>query len=212
MTLLRQLIAGVSLLFFVLLCGVQLIYLANARVQLQEQLRSQAQDAATSLALRLATLGSLQDRAQIETLLNPVFDRGYFQEIRVVSAGGDTVVRKVLPAAPGEVPEWFTWLFPIPAPGAQSMVSSGWRELGRIVVVSQPHFAYVQLWDTGLQTVAWLLLVYLAAIASVAGFLAMLLRPLREIERVAIAIGERDFRTVTAMPRARANSPAWSSP
>ena len=203
MTLLRQLIVGVSLLFFVLLGGVELIYLANARVQLQEQLRSQAQDAATSLALRLATLGSLQDRAQIETFLNPVFYRGYFQEIRVVSAGGDTVVRKVLSSAPAEVPEWFAWLFPIPAPGAQSMVSSGWRELGRIVVVSQPHFAYVHLWDTGLQTAAWLLLVYAAAIASVAGFLAMLLRPLREIERVAIAIGARDFRTVAAMPRAR---------
>jgi diguanylate cyclase (GGDEF)-like protein len=203
MTLFRQLILCVSLLFFVLLAGVEAIYLVNARAQLQEQLASQAQDAATTLALRLATLGDLKDRALVETLLNPVFDRGYFQEIRVLSARGETLARKALSPGQGDVPQWFTTLFPIGAPGAQSLVSSGWRELGRVVVVSQPHFAYLQLWNTGLQTIAWLVLVYAAAIAAVIGFLAMLLRPLREIERAAVAIGGRDFRTIATMPRAR---------
>jgi methyl-accepting chemotaxis protein len=203
MTLFRQLALGVSLLFFVLLAGVEAIYLVNARAQLQEQLGSQAQDAATTLALRLAALGSLEDEALIETMLNPVFDRGYFQEIRVLSASGGTVARKVLAPAQGGAPEWFMQLFPIGAPGAQSLVSSGWRELGRVTVVSQPHFAYAQLWNAGLQTIAWLALVYLAAIGAVTGFLAMLLRPLREIERAAIAIGERDFATIARLPRAR---------
>lgn len=203
MTLFRQLILGVSLLFFVLLAGVEAIYLVNARTQLQEQLASQAQDAATTLALRLATLGSLEDSALVETLLNPVFDRGYFQEIRVLSASGETVARKLLAPAQGDVPEWFRQAFPIGAPGAQSLVSAGWRELGRVAVVSQPHFAYLQLWSAGLQTIAWLLFVYAAAIAAVGAFLAMLLRPLREIERAAVAIGERDFTTIASLPRAR---------
>jgi diguanylate cyclase (GGDEF)-like protein len=203
MTLFRQLIFGISLVFFILLAGVEAIYLANARTQLQDQLGSQAQDAATTLALRLATLGNLEDRAHIETMLNPVFDRGYFQEIRVVSTGGETLVRKVLSPSHGSVPQWFTRLFPIRAPGAQSIVSSGWRELGRIAVVSQPHFAHQQLWDTGLQTIAWLLFVYAVSIAAVSGFLAMLLRPLRAIERAAVAIGERDFITIDLVPRAR---------
>jgi len=203
MTLYRQLFLGVSLLFFVLLAGVEAIYLANSRTQIQDQLSSQAQDAATSLALRLATLKSLEDRTLVEPLVNPVFDRGYFSEIRVVSVGGEVLVRRVLAPAQGDVPEWFTSLFPIRAPGAQSLVSSGWRELGRVVVVSQPHFAYQQLWITGLQTIAWLVFVYMAAIAAVIGFLAMLLRPLRDIELAAVAIGERDFRTIGFVPRAR---------
>ena len=203
MTLFRQLLLGVSALFFVLLAGVETIYLLNARTQLQDQLASQAQDAATSLALRLAAFNSLEDRLLVETLLNPVFDRGYFQELSVVSVGGETLVRKTLPLAQGNVPEWFTRLFPLEAPGAQSLVSSGWRELGRVVVVSHPNFAYQQLWRTGVQTIAWLALVYAAALAAVVGFLSMLLRPLREIEQVAVAIGEREFRTISALPRAR---------
>src|SRR5512132_2628855 len=103
MTLQRQLIIGVSLLFFVLLAGVEAIYLVNSRAQLQDQLGSQAQDAATALALRLALLPDLSDEVMVETMLNPVFDRGYYREIRVVSTDGRTLVRKVLPAAPGDV-------------------------------------------------------------------------------------------------------------
>jgi diguanylate cyclase (GGDEF)-like protein len=203
MTLLKQLIAGVSVFFFVLLAGVEAIYLASARAQLQEQLGSQAQDAATALALRLATIGSLEDHILVETQLNPVFDRGYFQEIQVVAAGGRTIARKVLSPEQGEVPGWFIRLFPIRAPRAQSIVSTGWRELGRIDVASQPHFAYAQLWNTGLQTVGWLLVAYVAALVAASAFLAMVLRPLREIERTAIAIGERDFKTIDSIPRAR---------
>jgi diguanylate cyclase (GGDEF)-like protein len=203
MTLFKQLFFGVSVLFFVLLAGVEAIYLANSRTQLQDQLASHAQDAATSLALRLGTLRDFEDRVLIETLVNPVFDRGYYQEIRVVSVSGQILVRKVLAPAQGDVPEWFTRLFPLRAPGAQSLVSAGWRELGRVVVVSHPYFAYQQLWHTGLQTIAWLLLVYAVAIAAIMGFLAMLLRPLREIEQIAVAIGERNFGTIAFVPRAR---------
>lgn len=203
MTLYRQLVLGVSLLFLAVLAGIVAIYLVNSRQQLQEQLASQAQEAATSLALRLATLKSLEDRALVETLLNPMFDRGYFREIRVVSTGGETLVRRALAPAQGEVPDWFTRLFPIEAPGAQSLVSSGWRELGRVVVVSHPNFAYQQLWHTGLQTVVWMALAYAVAIAAVIAFLGMLLRPLRDIEEAAAAIGQRDFRTIAFMPRAR---------
>jgi diguanylate cyclase (GGDEF)-like protein len=203
MTLYRQLMLGVSLLFFAVLAGIMAIYLVNSRQQLQEQLGSQAQEAATSLALRLATLKSLEDRTLVETLVNPMFDRGFFREIRVAATSGEVLVRRVLAPAQGDVPEWFTRLFPLETPGAQSLVSSGWRELGRVVVVSHPNFAYQQLWHTGLQTFLWLALAYAVAIAAVIAFLGMLLRPLRDIEQAAAAIGERDFRTIAFTPRAR---------
>ena len=138
MTLHRQLITAVSLLFFVLLAGVEAIYLFNSRAQLQQQLGSQAQDSATALALRLALLRDLSDEVMVETIVNPVFDRGYFREISVLSTDGHTLVRKVLPPGLGDVPEWFTRLLPIEAPGAQSLISSGWRELGRVDIPERP--------------------------------------------------------------------------
>src|SRR6185369_6139501 len=203
MTLYRQLLLGVSLLFFVLLAGVEAIYLSNSRAQLEQQLASNAQDAATALALRLGSLKDLGDRAAVETIINPVFDRGYFQEIRVLSPGGETLSRRALPPEDGEVPAWFATAFSLNAPGAQSLVSSGWRETGRVLVLSHPHFAYQQLWRTGTQTLAWMLAVYAVALLLVTGFLAMLLRPLREMERTAAAIARHDYQVIDRMPRAR---------
>jgi diguanylate cyclase (GGDEF)-like protein len=203
MTLLRQLTIGVSLLFLVLLAGVEAIYLVNARSQLQEQLGSQAQDAATTLALRLATIGNLEDKALVEATVNPVFDRGWFQELQVVSVEGRVIVKKTLSAQEAGVPPWFMALFPIQAPNAQSLVSSGWRELGRVVVVSQPYFAYRQLWQAGVGTLALLFLVYLVAIGAGAFFLAMVLRPLGQVERAAVEIGRRNFTTIAPVPKTR---------
>ena len=203
MTLFKQLFFGASLLFLLVLAGVEAIYLSNARLYVQRQLESHSQDAATSLALWLATVQPFEDRALIETVVNTSFDRGYYQSIHVVSVSGETLVAKQLAPAQGEVPVWFTRLFPLRPPAAESLISSGWRQLGRVLVSSHPNFAYLQLWHTGLQTLALLLLVYALALVALRAFLANILRPLAEIERAATAIGERDFRTIALAPKAR---------
>ena len=203
MTLFRQLFFGASLLFLLVLAGVDAIYLSNARLYLQQQLESHSQDGATSLSLWLATVKPFDDRALIETVVNTAFDRGYYQSIRVVSVSGETLVDKELPAAQGEVPLWFTRLFPLHPPSAEALISAGWRQLGRVLVTSHPNFAYQQLWHTGTQTLALLLLVYALTLVALRAFLSTLLRPLSAIERAAIAIGERDFSAITLKPKAR---------
>ena len=203
MTLIRQLFLGASLLFLLVLAGVEAIYLTNARHYMQQQLESHSQDAATSLGLWLATVKPFEDRALIEAVVNTSFDRGYYQSIRVVSASGSTLAAKELPPAQGEVPTWFTVLFPLRPPSAESMISAGWQQLGRVLVTSHPNFAYQQLWHTAVQTLGLLLLVYVLALIVLRAFLATILRPLGAIERAAIAIGERDFSSIALAPKAR---------
>jgi diguanylate cyclase (GGDEF)-like protein len=203
MTLFRQLFLGASLLFLLVLAGVEAIYLANARLYVQQRLESHSQEAATSLALWLGTVKPFEDRALIETAVNTVFDRGYYQSIRVVSVRGETLVAKQLAPAQGEVPVWFMRLFPLRPPAAESLISSGWQQLGRVLVTSHPNFAYLQLWHTALQTLALLMLGYALTLVALRAFLANILRPLTEIERAATAIGERDFRTIELVPKAR---------
>lgn len=202
MRLATRLILGLSALFLLVLCGVATIYAVNTQGHLQAQLASQSQEAATSLALRLALLPSLADAGPVETTVNPVFDRGYFQEIRVLGPGGETLLAKRDPPAPDSAPGWFVRLLPIAPQAAQAIVSTGWRELGRVVVVSHPHFAYRQLWRASVQMAGWLALLYVAALAGTWAFLALVLKPLRDIEGAARAIAERDFRRIGSVPRA----------
>lgn len=203
MTLFKQLFLGTSVAFMVVLGATETIYIRNAHKYLQEQLASNAQNAATSLGMVLPTPMAENDVVRAEVTVNALFDRGYYQSIRVVNIQGDTVLLKTLPAAPADVPQWFVKVLPLEAPTAESLVSKGWRQLGRVVVSSHPNFAYKQLWLTLLETTLSLTLLYLLAIAALHNYLTRILKPLQAIEDVAHAISERDFQMIKSIPRAR---------
>lgn len=204
MTLSRQLVSTISALFLVALIGVQTIHLRSAHDTLRDQLESLAQDAATSLGLSLGVLLRGGDQALAETLINPVFDRGHYELIEFVSLSGEPLVRKALDARQGEeYPRWFADLFPLGTPAAESLVSAGWRQLGKVRVRVHPRFAYVQLWKTAQATLTYMLIIYVAGLLVLRLILLGVLRPLVEIERAAGAISARNFVTIGAKPSTR---------
>ncbi len=203
MTLFKQVFVGVSLGFMVVLIGIQWISFTNARAYMQQQLASHAQDTATSLGMSLATAMQSGDTVLATTVVSPVFDRGFYREIKIVSLKGETLVEKQLPPTPPDVPRWFADLVVLEAPTAESLITSGWRQLGRVIVTSHPNFAYLQLWHTSSGFFTWLAAVYALALLLLLGFLRTILRPLREIETVARAISDRDFRVIANIPKAR---------
>lgn len=203
MTLFKQLFLGTSIAFLVILGATEAIYIRNAHKYLQEQLASHAQDAATSMGMVLTTVMAENDVVRAEVTVNALFDRGYYQSIRVVNIHGETVVLKTLPAAPTDVPQWFVRILPLEAPSAESLISKGWRQLGRVVVSSHPNFAYKQLWRTLLEATTGLTLLYLLAMMALHSFLTRILKPLHAIEDVAHAVSKRDFQIIKSIPHAR---------
>lgn len=203
MTLFKQLFLGASIAFLMVLGATETIYVRNAHKYLQQQLASHAQDAATSLGLVLPAAMADGDMVRVEVTVAALFDRGYYQSIRVVNIRGETVVLKTLPAAPADVPQWFVKLLPLETPSAESLISKGWNQLGRVVVYSHPNFAYMQLWRTLLEGMLSLAILYAVAMVALHRFLTRILKPLQAIEDVAHAISERDFRMIEPVPRAR---------
>lgn len=203
MTLFKQLFIGTSIAFMLIVIATETIYIRNAHTYLLEQLASHAQDAATSLGMVLPTSMADGDLVRAEVTVNALFDRGYYQTIRVINIKGDTVILKTLSPTPAGVPQWFVDMFPLQAPSAESLVTKGWRQLGRVVVASHPNFAYKQLWRTLWEATLWLTLLYLLALTALHSFLTRILRPLLAIEDVANAISERDFKLIDLIPRTR---------
>ncbi len=171
MILFRQLFWGVSLCFLALLMVVEWVSFSGARTYMQQQLASHAQDAATSLGLSLATALQAGDTVLAETIIGPVFDRGYYQSIEIVSPQGEVVAVKNLSPTPPAVPRWFTDMAVLEAPTAESLITKGWRHLGRVVVTSHPNFAYLQLWHTANEMLLWMTMAYLVAVGSLFVFL-----------------------------------------
>ena len=204
MTLGRQLASAASLIFFVALAGIEAIHLYSSQAHMQRQLESLAQDAATSIGLSLGTLlRGGGDAALAETVINPAFDRGHYERIEYLSAVGEPVVVKALPKEEGDYPGWFAGIFTLRAPTAESLVSAGWRQLGKVRVTVHPRYAYEQLWQTFRDTMLYLVLIFAAALLALRLFLRGLLRPLAAVETAAMSISARDFVTLRLRPRTR---------
>ncbi len=200
MTLFKQLFWGASIVFFLVLAATEAIYIHNAHKYLQEQLASHAQDAATSLGLVLPAALAENDLILAEVTVKAMFDRGYYQSIRIRNLGGETVVLKTLTPVPAEVPAWFVHALPLETPSAESFISKGWRQLGKVEVSSHPGFAYKQLWRTMLEATIGILLLYALSLYALYKFLMRILKPLRAIKEAVQAISERDFKIIQSIP------------
>ena len=203
MTIGRQLALAVSALFLFALVGVEAVHVRSAQGHLQQQLESLAQDAATSLGLSLGVLLRGGDPALAETVINPAFDRGHYERIEYLSVSGERIVSRHLPAREGDYPGWFASVFRLYPPTAESMVSAGWNQAGKVRVTVHPRFAYEQLWVTARDTGVLLLIVYVAALLVLRLVLQGVLYPLSAVEKAAQAISARRFVTLRLRPKTR---------
>ena len=203
MTLRRQILAVISLVFLGILAGLLVFSVRGTRDYLEQQLASHAQDAATALSLPLAQSMGRDDMVLVELNVASVFDRGFFKRIVVTDAKGKVLVERELPEKVAEVPQWFTRAFPLASPGGEAFVSSGWRQLGKVIVQSQPEYAYQYLWKSAREVALWVFLAYLVDLFLSHLLLQIILNPLYAIERSARAIQERRFEQIVTQPAAR---------
>lgn len=202
MRLRSQLFWVIAGLFVAVLLVILLVSTAGTRRYLEQQLASHAQDAATALSVSLAQSLGKNDRVLAETQVLSMFDRGYFQRIDVLDTERKVVVARSLPERIEEVPTWFVRLLPIQTLAGEAFVGSGWRQLGKVLVVSQPTYAYQHLWRTSWQLLVWLLAICLTALLLLQLGLKLILKPLRAIERTANDIQAKKFVQIAQRPKA----------
>jgi diguanylate cyclase (GGDEF)-like protein len=203
MTLLRQLMLVIIMLFIVLFTANFILTVLNSRLYLENQLQSHADDTASSLGLSMTTALQEKDIAHLDVLANAIFDRGYYQSITLKGLKGETILEKKNLITIDDVPAWFLSLVALPSPVGQSEIMSGWNQLGVLSVISHPGHAYRDLWristDYFYMFIAILLLSYVLLGLS----LKLMLRPLKEVEEQANAICEKTFTTLERIPRTR---------
>ncbi len=193
MSLHRRLIIVVTLMVLALLCINLVITLHNARLNIYEQLKVHAQDAANSLGFSMSQAALDKDDIQIQLMVDALFDRGYYRRILYRDIQGKVKLKRELPLSNDEVPHWFIQWLPLPEPSGAAQVSSGWYQLGQVEVVSHPGFAYQYLWRS-FKEQFWLFLVTIVVCYTLLGFgLRIVLNPLRKVEQQADAICRKEF-------------------
>jgi len=201
MTLFRQIIIMISMIFVTLFIATFIVSTENIRDYLNEQLASHAQDAATSLGIALSAEIGEKDIASMETYTNAMFDSGYYQVITITDVDDKVLFDKNIPLEIENVPQWFLTLFPLEAPHQQAVVMDGWSTVGSIDIQSYPGFAYEKLWQNAMNTLVLYLAVMAVIMLITAIGLRILLKPLTAIQDQAEAICNREFPTIDIKPR-----------
>lgn len=202
MSLRNQLLGVLSALFLAVLVAILVVSVSGTRHYLEQQLASHAQDAATAMSVTLGQSLGRGDVVLAEAQVVSVFDRGYFKRIEVLALDRTPIVRRELPEKIEGVPLWFVAQFAMNTPAGEAFVGSGWKQLGKVLVVSQPTFAYQHLWRTSVQLASSLLGIFIAAVGLVLVVLHFILKPLRAIEKTAIDVQFKRFGQITHQPRA----------
>jgi diguanylate cyclase (GGDEF)-like protein len=200
MSLFKQLLIAICLFLVVAFAGSFVVSLESSRTQYVNQLRSHAQDAATSLALSLTS--NIDDPTMVELMVSSIFDSGYYASIKVVDLATNAAIveRSATPDNQG-VPQWFIDAIGLAPAGGEAIVSRGWQQTARVEVVSHPMFALAKLWQSALGSLGWLLACGVVSAILGALLLRRQLRPLDDMVAQSHAIGRREFSTIKQLPR-----------
>ena len=202
MSLRQQIIIFISAMMLILLLGTFSLNVVNTKHFLEEQLSSHAQDTATSLGLSLSTVTDPNDKATMSTMINAIFDRGYYQRITLKDTDGKVIYERTNPDKVEGVPQWFIRMVPISPPAGTSLVQAGWFPIGNLEVISHPGYAYYELWKNLVNMLWWFIAMAMILIAIALYSLKYLLKPLTTVEKQADAIVRKEYIVQEALPRA----------
>jgi EAL domain-containing protein (putative c-di-GMP-specific phosphodiesterase class I)/GGDEF domain-containing protein len=202
MSIRRQLALYIGLLMVVILTGNLALNIHNLKSHFEQQLQARADETATTLALTLSQNAQVKDDASLRSMIDVMFDRGYFSLVRFEYSQSQTVIERggVEQIA---VPQWFIRVMRLHPSFAQAEVLSGWTQLGQLSVAMHQGPSYEQLWQLVKAECAWFLLMTFIVIYGMHRLLIWLLKPLKQIEALAQKLSHNQFVHIDEKPTSK---------
>ncbi|MBT1452451.1 EAL domain-containing protein [Glaciecola sp. XM2] len=202
MSLSKQLGLGFFFVLTLVFIGTLWMNTQNTRSFLESQLTSHAQDTATSLGLSITPyIGNEDDLAIIETMINAIYDRGFYASIELHDTQGNVLIERSQSTRESNIPEWFVQAFRIVAPVTTSEVNDGWTIKGSLKVIGNPSAGYEQLWQNAVQSLLVTAVAFIIALFFT-WFLVkkVISQPINRVIAQADAISRKQFEKIEDIP------------
>lgn len=200
MTLSKQLLLLISALFLMIFSVNFYSSFNNIKGYLEGEAEVHAQDTATSLGLSLSPYMVKETDPVIKTMMNAIFDMGYYQEIKLMSVENQPLVVLINKAAVEGVPNWFIEKIPMKTASAESEISSGWNISGVVSVTLNPGYAYRKLYEQVKSSLYYSLAAFVLSIILLHIVLRVTLAPLKKVDQMALKIAAGKFETIDQLP------------
>ncbi|WP_375055368.1 EAL domain-containing protein [Zobellella sp. DQSA1] len=203
MTLYRQLLMTMLLLFAMLFVTAYSVQFNSTRNYLAQQQQTSVINTVTSLGLALTPYLETSDALGAESVINAVFDGGFYRLVRLDLLAADQQIRREHTAAPRQVPAWFIGLGLFEGARHEAVLTSGWLQLGHLYVEGHSGQAYYELWQGMSRLATWFLLCFALVWGLLVLALRYLLKPLHDIEVQAREIELHHFGKAIPLPATR---------
>ena len=193
MTLFKLIIIVLSIFQTLIFGAVMWFNFNSSNEYVTEQAYTDALHTANSLGLSISSVASEEDVSTAETMINSVFDSGYYEKIILVDMNQNVLVSKEQKVVVADVPAWFIRYVKVEPPVAMSQIMLGWTPYGVLSVQLNSGHAYRQLWTIFKDVLAVFLVVSMLGFFCLHLILRIILKPLRRVQEQAEAILESDF-------------------
>jgi diguanylate cyclase (GGDEF)-like protein len=193
MSLFKQLVLMLGLFLGVILVSVMMLNFRTATEFVQNQLYTDAKNTAHSLGLSLSKVADPSDASTMETMINAIYDSGYYQQIRLVDIDGKEVYNRESDMRVSDVPQWFIKTVPIHNASAKSDIMMGWSRFGTLEVSGHTGNAYRQLYLTLIDLIKTFLAIGVIVFIFLYLLLSLSLQSLKRIREQAKAIIDNEF-------------------
>ena len=191
MSLFKQISLIMSLFLLFVLITVISFNFQSAKQYAQEEMSNNAQNTATFLSLSLATAKG--DVSQMSSMINAVYDSGYFQSIILLDTEDQILFQRIKDDDVTSVPSWFLSLYDFETPIASATVSSGWSPIGVIKVVPVEQSAHVKLYTNFLEILESFALISVISFLILYFLLRLILTSLQRVKEQAEAVIDNNF-------------------
>ncbi len=201
MTLFKQIVIVLSFFQMIIFGSVLLQNFNTVNDFVQTQLGVDARHTANSLGLSITPYATSNDIAMIETMINSMFDGGYYESITLKDINNKVLIKAKQPVKILGIPSWFKNLFILNAPMESSEIMAGWSKFGTLSVKNNVGIAYNQLWQTFKDISFSFIILNIFAFSVLYLVLKAILRPLEEVHNQAKAITGNDFILQKNLPK-----------
>ena len=193
MTLFRQIYALLFGLFLLTIASLAYVQFSETQRFLTQQMESDLNNASNSLGLMLVPALEAGDHVGTETLVNVIFEGGYYQQIKLtwLVDGKQQVWNNTINVE--NVPQWFTNLNLFKPIKKESTLTSGWLQLATLEITAHSGFGYQELWRIISNTIISFSILFLIAIIFARIGLGWILKPLHNLSQHAQKIANRQF-------------------
>ncbi|PHR56208.1 MAG: hypothetical protein COA44_08950 [Arcobacter sp.] len=191
MSLFKQIALIMSLFLSFVFITVIYLNFQSAKQYAQEEMSNNAQNTATYLSLSLANANA--DVAKMSTMINAIYDSGYFQEIRLTDTNNKVLYKRHKESSHNTVPKWFLALYDFKMISASATVSSGWNPIGEIHVSPIDDTAHTKLYDNFIEILQSFAIISFVSFALLYFLLTLILSSLKRVTQQAEAVSDNNF-------------------